>query len=555
MASLGLLIGTALPASAALQVGSPNVATADPPVTRPATTPCVVTLYTDFVFADFTPKSFSYAPPAGCPGPWAKVVLEADFSVTTGRQFDRTGNIWIGGASVYFGTTQEPSRTVSPSWHIERDLTDYSALLAGPQPGLAILGNIVNSTFTGVIHGSADLQFYPLAPGQHAARVPDRVLPLSDGPQGGVVNLVTSADVLERTFTLPTNVEAAWLDVFAQSQIGDEFWWTCVPDDVADTLESCGGGSFRESQITIDGHPAGIAPVFPWIFTGGIDPLLWRPIPSVQTLSFVPHRVNLTPFAALLSDGAPHRVGVSVFGAHNYFSVTASLLLNLDPGQAQVTGALTANTLGAAPSPVTTEDVKTVGSETDATVTIRSSRSFTIAGFVNTSHGRVNSQLDERVDFASKQTFKISPTVFVQGIDQRTTVFTTTTTTDAGGVRVAHETLGFPLLVSFNQVVNADNSGSFATSIQQRYDRTQIESVNNFPPRFSIVSSAIAPSDTLLFNASGAITGSQGQRSTHQYFSTDSTGACYSRQITAATGLLTEVRDGEGCQGSGIVVP
>src|SRR5262249_55227942 len=159
------------------------------------------------------------------------------------------------------------------------------------------------------------------------------------------------------------NIEAAYLDVFSQSQIGDEFWWTCVPDDVADTLQSCGGGSFRESQITIDGQPAGIAPVFPWIFTGGIDPLLWRPLPPVQPLSFVPHRVNLTPLAALLSDGQPHRVGVSVFGAHNYFSVTASLLLNLDAGQTQVTGALTTNTLGAGPSPATTEDVKTVGSE------------------------------------------------------------------------------------------------------------------------------------------------------------------------------------------------
>jgi len=53
--------------------------------------------------------------------------------------------------------------------------------------------------------------------------------------------------------------------------------------------------AFRESEVTIDGNPAGVAPVYPWIFTGGIDPELWIPIPGVQTLNFKPYRVNLTP--------------------------------------------------------------------------------------------------------------------------------------------------------------------------------------------------------------------------------------------------------------------
>ncbi|HXB22612.1 MAG TPA: peptide-N4-asparagine amidase, partial [Candidatus Solibacter sp.] len=106
-----------------LQIGSANTAIADPPVPRPETTPCVVNLITGIAFANFSPKAFSFTPPADCPGPWAKVVLEADFSIQAGRQFDRTANIWIGGTNVYFGTTSEPSRLVARSWHIERDLT------------------------------------------------------------------------------------------------------------------------------------------------------------------------------------------------------------------------------------------------------------------------------------------------------------------------------------------------------------------------------------------------------------------------------------------------
>src|SRR6266436_7803073 len=118
-----------------LTIGSGNTAIADPGVARPATTPCRVLLFTDMKFADFSPKSFAYAPPAACPGPWQKVVLEADYSVEAGRQFDRTATLWIGGVNVYFGTTAEPSRPPNPvarAWHIERDLTEYGALLRTP---------------------------------------------------------------------------------------------------------------------------------------------------------------------------------------------------------------------------------------------------------------------------------------------------------------------------------------------------------------------------------------------------------------------------------------
>src|SRR5215468_10155857 len=297
-----------------LQIGSINTATADPLLPRPATQACVVPLFTMVEFANFSPKTFSYAPPA-CPGPWAKVVLRANFSVTAGRQFDRTANIWIGGTNVYFGTTSEPSRTTSSEclpaasnfsrcWHVERDLTDYSVLFTAPQPGRVDLGNLVNSTFTGILFGSADLQFYPLAKSSdddsssghqsgeenhgRAPRTADVILPLSASATGGTVALQTSASELAITPTLPTNIERAFLDVIAQSQASDEFWYTCVPDRDAGNLQSCGGTAFRETEISIDGQPAGVAPIYPWIYTGGIDPFLWRPVPGVQTLNFVP---------------------------------------------------------------------------------------------------------------------------------------------------------------------------------------------------------------------------------------------------------------------------
>src|SRR5271165_3825491 len=217
-------------ASGPYQRHSKNTVTADPNVTRPATTPCVVQLFSDAQFFDFNVENFNYAPPADCPGPWAKVVLEADISLNAGIQFDRTANFWLGPVNIYFGTTAEPSN-IGPSWHIENDLTDYSAIFYIPQPGQADIGNTLCCGLTSTIYASASLEFYPLASGQTAPVVADQVLALSGGTSGGTVGLNTTTDTLSGTFDFPLNVQAAYLDVYAQSQSNDEFWYTCVPND------------------------------------------------------------------------------------------------------------------------------------------------------------------------------------------------------------------------------------------------------------------------------------------------------------------------------------
>ena len=543
------LLALAVPAGAfALTIGSPNTATADPPVPRPAGTPCIVQLFSDQAFADFSPKPFTYAPPAACPAPWAKVVLEADFSVTAGRQFDRTAQIALGHANIYYGTTAEPSRTVAPSWHVERDLTDYSPLFRTAQSGETNLGNLVNSTFTSVIHGSARLLFYPPSASAPAPRTADLVLPLSDAP-GGAALLDTTASVLAPTFNLPRNVESAYLDVITQSQSSDEFWYTCVPDDVAGELQSCGATAFREAEITVDGQPAGVAPVYPWIYTGGIDPLLWRPIPGVQTLSFVPYRVDLTPFAGVLSNGQPHAVGVSVYNADHFFLVAASLLLRLDQGSTQVTGAVTANTLSAAPHPTVQKNLTTAadGSIT-GTVTTRADRSLAIICYVNTSHGRVETAVLQALSFSNRQQFDITASKYVQNITQGTKLLSAVTTRQEDSVAVSGRELSYPLTLDFSFVVNADGSSAQTTTVAQGFESRDVATGRGFPVLASVAND-VASKDTLLFDAAGALTGFQDRKSSQTYSSHSTSGSCYERTITAENGLLTGVTDGQGCGG------
>jgi len=528
-----------------LVIGSANTATADPPVARPNTTPCVVTLFNNFSFADFSPKPFSFTP--ACPGPWAKVVLNADFSIQAGRQFDRTAEIWIGGVNVYFGTTSEPSAKVARSWHIERDLTDYSALFNTTQNGRVDLGNLVNSTFTSTLFGTAVIQFYPLASHQDAPRTADLVLPLASDPTGGTAFLSNSTSTLSKSFTLPTNVERAFIDVVAESQAGDEFWYTCVPNDVANELQSCGGGAFRESQVTIDGTPAGVAPVYPWIYTGGIDPLLWRPIPGVQTLNFAPYRVDLTPFAGLLSNGQPHQVAVSVFGANNGFSTTATLLAFQDHGSNQITGEVTLNTIGL-PNPNVVENLTTAPDGTiTGSVTVDSSRIFRVEGFVRTSHGRIATNVRQNIQFFSRQDFNITNTAFVQNIKQRTTISSETQTDGHGGGN-SQQRFEWPLDLGFTFSINPDGTGQQTTTIRQQFQSAAVHHGDNGPASFSVVSNTVTPSDTLLFDANFNITGSTGQQSTQDFFSNDSVSGCFNRKITASAGLLTSITDGALCK-------
>jgi hypothetical protein len=409
-------------------------------------------------------------------GAWAKVVLTADFSVEAGRQFDRTAEIWIGGVNVYFGTTAEPSKTVARSWHVERDLTDYTALFNTAQNGRVDLGNLVNSTFTSTLFGTARLEFYPLAHNSNGApTTADQVLPLASDPTGGTTFLNTTTSSLSRTFTLPTNVERAFLDVVAQSQAGDEFWYTCVPNDVAGELQSCGGTGFRESEVSIDGQPAGVAPVYPWIYTGGIDPLLWRPIPGVQTLNFVPYRVDLTPFAGVLSNGQPHTVAVNVFNANNGFSTTATLLLFQDHNAQVVTGYVTENGTGGAPAPNVVENLHTDPSgNITGTVTVTSSRQFTVAGVVNSSHGNVLTTVDQSISFSNIQSFNITNTAYGRNITQRTNISSETKTRGGGdNARAFQQSFEWPLDLGFSFIVNPDGTGSQTTSIKQQYLSTE----------------------------------------------------------------------------------
>jgi hypothetical protein len=523
------------------QIGSANTVTADPPVLRPPSTPCKVQLFENLAFEDFNPKAFAYEPPADCPGPWRKIVFEGDFSVTAGIQFDRTANIWLGGTNIYFGTTAEPSPTLSPSWHVESDLSEYAPLFLTSQAGQADIGNLVNSQYTGIIYGSADVEFYPLEQGGIQNPRPfDVVLPLSSTP--GTVTLTSPTDTLSATLSLPMNIQRAFLDVYAQSQNADEFWYTCVPNDVSTELQSCPGTAFRETEVTIDGQPAGVAPVFPWIYTGGIDPFLWFPLPGVQTLNFVPYRVDLTPFAGLLSNGQQHTVSLSEFNVDNYFSATAALLLLLDQKATQVSGAVTFNGLSTAPNPKVVENISVDGNgNITGTVSVTSNRNFAITGYVQGSAGKVTTTVSQNIAFSNSQTFDITATEYVQDITQSTQIYSTTTIKDSTGTRVNSLSTRYPLTVDISLTPTVDGDIAQTTLIHQEDHYQTADTVNGKVSFTNERNNAVGTTDTLLFDQNFNFISNQGQSSFNHYFIHNSLGGCYDLTLNAGNNWLSSV--------------
>ncbi|MEU7551412.1 peptide-N4-asparagine amidase [Streptomyces sp. NPDC044571] len=359
--------------------------TAALPVSRPATASCELTL-AEAQFRDFTPYVGSYVPPTGCGGGvgggprWSKVVLRLDGKVK-GRQYDRLGHLSLGGVEILRTSTPEPSPD-GITWSVEKDVTRYRDTLSRPQPVEMLIGNVVNETYTGVIDVKVTLTFYATEGRNPAPDTPDRVLPLT-----------------APALTTPRNTERLLAEVYATGSGGgcEEYWYLTTPDAAPYSCKAA-DGPYREVRIVVDGQLAGIAAPFPTVWTGGwSNPFLWYVTPAPRAFDVQPIVYDLTPYAALLNDGRPHRIEVAVAGVpagQSGWSTPVNLLLWQDEHREVVTGTLTrheesdpGNSSHWTPgSPTTQHRLDTEGGHR-----------LTVAGRLDTSHGRVTTTVTRAV--------------------------------------------------------------------------------------------------------------------------------------------------------------
>ncbi len=266
----------------------------------------------------------------------------------------------------------------------------------------------------------------------------------------------------------------------------------------------------------------------------------------MQTINFLPYRVDLTPFAALLSDGQPHALSIRLFNANDYFLADAALLLFIDEGTAQITGEVTENTLAASPepAPVIVEDLHETDESITGTVSVTSARDYTVAGYVKTSHGKVRTKVKARVNFSNVQQFTIDDSNYIQDIRQNTTVAGSTTVKKGGNVRETKLNLEYPLSFNISQVRQASGKIYLTTTVDQQFNSVRLLKVNGSQTSSAKVWNGMSSTDTLVFNSFGQYTGHRDQRSSQRYRAKGPKGYCWDRYIESEDGVLTVVTDG-----------
>ena len=186
------------------------------------------------------------------------------------------------------------------------------------------------------------------------------------------------------------------------------------------------------------------------------------------------------------------------------------------------------------------------------TVTTDSNRTSKISGFVNTSLGRINTTVEQTVNFHNAENINSAPSYYIQDTFQASSIETATKVSDGFIFGEQDTKWSFPITVIEKEVINPDNSISITTSVDQLYGKDVTDLLEGFTVFQSRLTNEVKPSDTFqLIPASGGgynVGGNSGQQSTQSYFSKDTFGDCYSRTINVANNAVTSFKDGVGCQ-------
>ncbi|MER8058207.1 MULTISPECIES: peptide-N4-asparagine amidase [unclassified Streptomyces] len=485
--------------------------TAAPPVARPHTKSCQVTL-ADTQFRDFTPYRGAYTPPKGCGDRWSKVVLRLDGTVK-GRQYDRLGYLHVGGVEILRTSTPEPSPD-GIAWHVEKDVTRYSDTFRSPRDVEMLIGNVVDDTYTGVIDVHVTLTFYAGSP---AERTPDRVLTLADTPDG-------------TTLTAPRNSERIVAEVYATGSGGgcEEFWYLTVADPASYSCKA-DHGPYREVQIKVDGRTAGIAAPFPNVWTGGwSDPFLWYVIPAPGAFDVRPIEYDLTPFAGLLDDGRPHRVEVSVVGVpagQAGWSTPVNVLVWQDAHRDHLTGAVTEDRA----TDLVNSSTYTPGPENR--VDTKAGHRLTVSGYLDTSHGRVTTTVTRTL--ADTSAHRWTDGENTDGLDATWTDDQTVTTAGSGPARSAHTRRTYTL--DGVTTIGSDNRLRTVLTLGDRASVTELRAGRR--------TAWSRLDDTYRGDASYTLDAPREQRhavgTSSERYRVHGSGGCYDHTLATAQGALT----------------
>ncbi|XP_076960110.1 peptide-N4-(N-acetyl-beta-glucosaminyl)asparagine amidase A-like [Bidens hawaiensis] len=516
------------------------------PINLPKTKPCSTRILThDFGFTyGKPPVSANYTPPSNCPplNNIEKIVLEWT-ATSKGRQFDRIFGVWLGGVELLRSCTAEP-RPTGIQWTVKKDVTRYHSLLMTNQTLNVYMGNIVDKTYTGVYHVNVSIHFYP-AKTNHISKTSNRAdsiipisrnLPINDGLWFKIKN---STDVMSKQFIIPQNAYKAVLEVYVSFHENDEFWPTNVPNEyiLSNNLTGfAGNGPFREVVVSLDGGVVGAVWPFTVVYTGGVNPLLWRPVTGIGSFNLPTYDIEITPFLGTVLDGKPHDFAFSVTNALNVWYIDANLHVWLDKKSDKTYGKLLSQNI----SPV---HVSLVYNYTglNGTFVTNLTRSIKSAGWVQSSFGKIVTEstqefnygnimamakngdlqiVDQMIEFNDSVSAKKASSVHLKQSLKSFAFYIYSDTEDKGNgsfTQVANITLGF------NENKTADSGSTSLSSVLENVQTGQ---------------GSMFVKDNLVVSGLG---------STQQMYNYDDNKFCYFRDISSSNYTIIYDKEGHTC--------
>lgn len=292
----------------------------------------------------------TYTPPNHC----SYTTTIFNLSVTSiGRQYDRLALLFLGDTEVWRTSTAMPTES-GIYWSYQKDMTAYNSLLRTEQKIIFSLDNVYSDLYTGAFNVTVEVLYYN---DQYSNFTPaDQIFPISAlasaQNRSSVLSLPDDNSTVSIQF--PRNVKASIVSFLASGNGAEEFWYTNVPSEYVNTFPENPGwlhgySPFREIQLLIDGSLAGVSWPFPLLFTGGVDPGLWKPTAGIGAYDLPTFDIDVAPWLPLLCDGKPHTFELKVVAfdskaidnigtdGENWY-VSGAVFIWLDEASNQTTG-------------------------------------------------------------------------------------------------------------------------------------------------------------------------------------------------------------------------
>ncbi|KAF8844962.1 hypothetical protein BDN67DRAFT_1050060 [Paxillus ammoniavirescens] len=542
--SFALLVGVALLAFANAQVLVDFQVAQPPPVPSDAQTCTTMILARTFGNSYGDPEIVQYtqvvnsssrlSPPTDCgePGSWAAVTL--NFTVTSnGTQYDRLGIFTFQNTEIWRTSTPEPTYQ-GIIWTYTKDMTRYIPLFAKPGAFILELDNIVEAGLDGEYDTTLYATFYSASDIYPTAGQSNLIVPIST-MLNNTADEASVPPAFSLNVTLPRNTVEIYAELYASGNGEEEFWYYNTADEYLGDLPpdtTYGGGPFRELRVLVDGQVAGVAFPYAVIFTGGINPSVWRPITSYGALDLPTYFLDLTPFAPVFADGFPHNISLDVVSAEanhtlnqNWY-VSGLLQVVLDPSGKPTTGNITSYDVQ--PYAVT-ETTATMGGG-DVNITLKAQRSLRIESVVISGSGQENNVIfQQNLNYTNTQYYL--DYAYTQNVAQ---VSSGSVLSTHNGVPTVVDNFEYPLYINMSYLEITNTSVSFYTTFDHSYDRQVV------PAPFILGSTILERQQTAgYFNISAA--GNTGNGTSNNTFSyIDTKGNTYYRDVDAAYNVITQ---------------